>query len=151
MMDDAGLAIMELAGKGYCCTQIMLLLALGEMGRENPDLVRAASGLCDGMGDCSGPCGVLSGAAMVLGLYAGKGTDIEEAAEVLPLMQEELRDWFSAASDRFGGTACRDILDGRCGQPDPSRCGGLMNQASARVREILVNNGFDLAEGREQA
>lgn len=149
MFDDAGLAIMELAGKGYCCSQIMLLLALGEMDRENPDLIRAAAGLCDGMGDCSGPCGVWTGSAMVLGLYAGKGRDAEEAADELPLMLESLREWFVAQTQEYGGTACVDILDGTCGQPNATRCGGLMTGANERLREILSTNGVDLSQGRD--
>jgi hypothetical protein len=148
MFDDTGLQILELAGRGYCCSQIMVSLALGEMGRGDPDLVRAAAGLCNGMGDCSGLCGVFSGAALVLGLHAGRGTDAEEADDRLALMLEELRDWFLSATEQYGGTSCRSILSGECGQPDQARCGGLLADASARVREILADNGFDPAQGR---
>ncbi len=150
MLDDGGLRILELAGKGYCCSQVMIQLALDEMGRENPDLIRAASGLCMGFGDCSGPCGVYLGAAAVLGLYTGKGTDMEEADHKLPLMQETLHDWFTEATAQYGGIACRDILGGDCGQPDQVKCGGLLSAASEQVRRILLNNGVDPAEGREE-
>ncbi len=149
MFDDTGLKMMELAGKGYCCSQIMVQLALEEMGRENPDLVRAAAGLCNGLGDCSGPCGVYTGATLLLGLHAGKGTDMEEADDRLPLMLEELRDWFVVATTQYGGTSCGDILEGNCGQPNTARCGGLVSEAYAKIREVLVGNGFDPAEGRE--
>jgi len=148
VLDDTGLKMMELGGKGYCCSQIMVMLALDEMGRENPDLVRAASGLCNGLGDCSGLCGVYTGSAVLLGLYGGKGEDMEEPVDVLPLMLEELRDWFAEATSQYGGMACKDILDGQCGQPDTARCGGLVSAAYARIREILVNNGLDPSEGR---
>lgn len=151
MFDESGLKMMELAGRGYCCSQIMVLLALGEMGRENPDLVRAAAGLCNGMGDCSGACGVYTGAVLLLGLYGGKGADFEEPEEVLPLMLEELRDWFDEATSSFGGATCGDILDGNCGQPDTAKCGGLLSGAYAKVRELLADNGLDPAEGRELA
>jgi hypothetical protein len=149
MLDDAGLRVMELAGKGYCCSQMMVILALDEMDREDPDLVRAAGGLCDGLGDCSGPCGVLTGATLVLGLYAGKGMDMEEPEDCLPVMIESLRDWFTERTLEYGGTSCGAILDGACGQPHPTRCGGLIGEANAKVREILVDNGLDPAEGRE--
>nr|WP_321258332.1 DV_1555 family C-GCAxxG-C-C protein [uncultured Pseudodesulfovibrio sp.] len=148
MLDDTGLKMMELGGKGYCCSQIMVMLALDEMGRDNPDLIRAASGLCNGLGDCSGVCGVYTGAAVLLGLYGGKGEDMEEPADVLPLMLEELRDWFVDTTKHYGGTACKDILDGQCGQPDTTRCGGLVAATYARIREILVDNGLDPSEGR---
>ena len=149
MLDDVGLKLMELAGKGYCCSQAMVLLALDEMGRENPDLARAASGLCNGMGDCSGPCGVYTGGILVLGLHAGKGADMEEADDRLPLMLEELRDWFVSATSEYGGISCGAILDRECGRPDPTRCGGLLAAASAQVRQILADNGFDPADGRD--
>jgi len=149
MFDDAGLRMLELAGKGYCCTQIMVLLALDETGGENPGLVRAASGLCNGLGDCSGPCGVYTGAALVLGMYAGKGSDTEDADERMPVLLESLRDWFAAATLQYGGTACGDILEGKCGQPDSAKCGGLLSAASAQVRTILAENGFDPSEGRD--
>lgn len=149
MFDESGLKMMELAGKGYCCSQILVLLALEEMDRENPDLVRAAAGLCNGLGDCSGPCGVYTGAALLLGLHTGKGSDMEEAGDALPLMLESLRDWFVEATSSYGGTTCGEILDGECGQPNQARCGGLLSDAYAQVRSILADNGFDPAEGRE--
>ena len=149
MLDETGLKVMELAGKGYCCSQMLVVFALEEMDRENPDLVRAAGGLCNGLGDCSGPCGVFTGAALVLGMFASKGLDMEEADDKLPLMLEELRDWFGQATAPYGGTACGDILGRECGQPDKVRCGGLVAGAVAQVREILVGNGFDPTEGRE--
>ncbi|WP_316901100.1 DVU_1555 family C-GCAxxG-C-C protein [Pseudodesulfovibrio indicus] len=149
MLDDTGLRVMELGGKGYCCSQMMVIMALDEMGREDPDLVRAAGGLCNGLGDCSGPCGVLTGSVLALGLYAAKGTDDEEPNDSLPLMLESLRDWFVARTLEYGGTACGDILDGGCGAPHPERCGGLVADANAKVREILVENGLDPAQGRD--
>jgi hypothetical protein len=151
MFDDTGLLLMELAGKGYCCSQIMVLLALDDMGRENPDLTRAAAGLCNGLGDCSGPCGVYTGASLVLGLYAGKGMDMEESDDKLPLMLEELREWFVAATERYGGITCGAILDRECGQPDKERCSGLLADTFAQLRAILADNGFDLSEGRDDA
>ncbi|MEF2231708.1 MAG: C-GCAxxG-C-C family protein [Pseudodesulfovibrio sp.] len=144
------LRLMELAGKGYCCSQIMIILALEEMGRENPDLIRASMGLCKGLGDCSGTCGVYTGAALVLGLYAGKGTDMEAADDRLPLLLDALWEWFAKVTDPFGGMTCRAILDGgECGKPHQERCGVLMETASEEVRRILVDAGLDPAEGRE--
>lgn len=149
MFDGTELKVLELAGKGYCCTQIMVLLALEEMGRDNPDLVRSAAGLCNGLGDCSGPCGVMTGGLLLLGLYGGKGADMEEAEESLPLMLEGFRDWFVDTTEQYGGITCGEILDGNCGQPDAVRCGGLLTEAHAMVRTLLDQNGLDPAQGRE--
>ena len=151
MLGDVQLEMMRLSGAGYCCSQIMLLMGLSEMGRENPDLVRASSGLCHGLGDCSGPCGVFTGGLCLLALYAGKGLDQEEADERLPLLFSELSDWFrETATGEFGGIACADILGGPCGKPDPARCGGLLARTHEQVRRILAENGLDPSQGREQ-
>lgn len=150
MLNDAGLRMAALAGKGYCCTQIMLLLALEDMGRENPDLIRASAGLCDGLGDCTGPCGVITGALCFMSLHAAKGMDMEEADDRLPLMVEELRGWFAEVAGEVGGTNCVDIIGGNCGSPDPVLCGSLMSRAYDKVREILAANSIDPSEGRNE-
>lgn len=150
MLDDLDLNLLRLSGAGYCCSQIMLLLGLQELGRSNPDLVRAAAGLCHGMGDCEGPCGVLTGGACLLGLYAGKGLDDEETDERLPLLLSELTDWFrETATSEYGGIACSQIIGTDCGKPDQQRCGSLLSRTYAHIREILAENGLDPAEGRE--
>ncbi|MGE4552925.1 MAG: DVU_1555 family C-GCAxxG-C-C protein [Desulfovibrionaceae bacterium] len=150
MPDDLDLRLLQLTGAGYCCTQIMLLLALEELDRTNPDLVRAAAGLCQGMGDCGGPCGILTGGALALGLHAGKGQDAETADDRLPLLLSEFTEWFTdTAAGKYGGVRCVDILGGECGAPHPDRCGSLLALAREQVRRILVDNGLDPAEGRE--
>ncbi len=149
MLDDIGLEMLRLSGAGYCCSQIFVKLALDEMGRDNPDLVRAMAGLCRGMGDCSGPCGVLAGAACVLGLHTGKGHDMEQPEEHFDLMMEELNDWFRQRCDEpHGGIACGQIMNGDCSAPNPSICGALLSETYALVRAILAENGFDPAQGR---
>ena len=47
-MDDVTLHMLELKGKGFCCSQIILILALENQGRTNPDLVRAARPFASG-------------------------------------------------------------------------------------------------------
>jgi hypothetical protein len=53
-MDDLTIRMMQLAARGYCCSQILGWLALEAQGRRNPDLVRALSGLCLGVGNSGG-------------------------------------------------------------------------------------------------
>jgi hypothetical protein len=152
MLDDTGLRMMRLAGAGFCCSQILVLLALEDMDRENPDLVRAMAGLCNGLGDCSGHCGVLTGACCLLGLYAAKGAPDEEPDDRLPLLLSELTDWFrETAQAEFGGISCAQINGGECGRPHPERCGGLVARTYARTLEILADNGLDPSQGRGNA
>lgn len=143
-MNDSTFRILQLAAKGYCCSQIMVKLALETQGRENPELVRAMSGLCIGVGNSGGICGVFSGAACVLALYGGKGTDTEKEADKLPLMYAELSEWFDQrATEAFGGTACKSIIGEESLRPRPDRCGALLVDTWKKVQEILVENGFD--------
>jgi len=150
-MDDLTIHIMQLAGKGYCCSQILALLALDAQGRQNPDLVRALSGLCLGVGNSGGTCGVLSGAACLLALYAGKGSYKERADEKLPLMFAELTDWFAGkVGGTYGGVNCTDILGDGEQQPQPERCGAILVNTYRQVLQILTENGFDPAIGRSE-
>ena len=150
-MDDLTLQMMHLAGKGYCCSQILALLALEAQGRQNPDLVRALSGLCLGVGNSGGTCGVLSGAVCLLALYAGKGSDEERADEKLTLMLAELTEWFSeTVGGTYGGITCTDILGEGERLPDSGRCGAILLSAYRQVLQILTENGFDPAVGRSE-
>lgn len=150
-MDELTIRIMQLAARGYCCSQILALLALDAQGRRNPDLVRAMSGLCLGVGNSGGTCGVLSGAACLLALYAGKGFDEETAEERLPLMFTELTDWFArTVGETYGGIQCADIVGEGERQPQAGRCGSILMDTYRQVLDILTENGFDPARGRDE-
>lgn len=141
-MNPYELDILRLANQGYCCTQIVLLMALEVQGRENKGLVRAASGLCHGFPDAAGPCGAVGGAAFLLGYYAGKGTADEEEDERLPLMLSQLTEWFNDYCEkRYSGISCEQIVVG--GQPDAGICGGLIADCYGQALTILVEHGFD--------
>jgi hypothetical protein len=150
-MDDLTIRVMQLSGRGYCCSQILALLALEEQGRQNPDLVRALAGLCLGVGNSGQICGVLSGAACLLALYAGKGTDRERTDERLPLMFAELTEWFSdTVGSTYGGVRCMDIIGDGEKQPQPGRCGPILLDTYRQVLKILTENRFDPLLGRSE-
>ena len=141
-MNDYDFDILKLARDGYCCSQIVLHLALDLQGRENPGLLRAMSGLCQGFSAAKGACGALTGAACLLAYYGGKGRADEEANERLPLMLTELVQWFELlAAPRFGGIHCSDIVGD--GTPDNAICSGLVGDCYGKAMTLLVENGFD--------
>jgi Putative redox-active protein (C_GCAxxG_C_C). len=154
-MDETLLEIVPLAGQGFCCSQILGLLALRAQGRENPELIRAMGGLCHGLGACKesgcGTCGILTGGACVLGLYFGKGRAEEFPLERADLAQAEFVDWFIERTARqYGGSACADILgEAAGGKPDMSRCGTLLGESWAKLVEILAEHDLDVTLGRE--
>lgn len=148
-MDDMSIDLMRLGGLGYCCSQIMVRIFLDFQDKDDPDLVRAMSGLCKGTGDCSGPCGVLTGAMCAIGLYAGKGTDQESCLEGYADMKSMFREWFKdQVGGKHGGLMCGDILGPGCPEPDTAVCGKILSLSVARVVEILTEYGIDPAEPR---
>jgi len=153
-MDETLIEIAPLAAQGYCCSQILGLLALRAQGRENPELVRSLSGLCHGLGACRetgcGTCGILTGGACVLGLYFGKGRTEEQPRERADLAQAGFVDWFVERTRRqYGGSACADILGDDSGTPNLARCGALLAEAWAKLVELLAENGLDVTLGRD--
>ena len=110
-MTDEMIRMMQLAGQGFYCSQVLLIMGLEAQGKSNPDLIRSMSGLAGGLGFTGDTCGALTGGACLLGLYAGKGTPEEQEDEKLNLMISELVDWFSEEYGKaFGGIRCENIL-----------------------------------------
>jgi C_GCAxxG_C_C family probable redox protein len=136
--------MMALAEGRYNCSQILMVLALEQAGRENPELVRAMAGLADGCGFFKETCGILTGGCSILALYSAKGADTEEESEKLLLMVEEYGDWFEKEVGRqYGGTRCIDITKELAGTPDVKQiCGGLVFTAHKKLVEILSHHGF---------
>ncbi|NVN92036.1 MAG: C_GCAxxG_C_C family protein [Desulfuromonadales bacterium] len=146
MLDDTTFALLELTQKGYLCSQILLILALRDQGRENPGLVRAMSGLSRGTAGQLGVCGTLTGAACLLSFYAAKGSDDEQESDLLPGMLEELWEWFEETyTPQFSGITCGAILSD--GAEPAQRCGAIVAATYHKCQEILAANGFDPFQG----
>jgi C_GCAxxG_C_C family probable redox protein len=145
-MDDLLFRMMELKAKGFYCSQIMMLLALDNQDKTNDDLVRSMAGLAFGIG-IGDACGALTGGACILSLYAGKGTEEEEEHFRLMGMLQELGDWFRETYEgQYGGISCDAISED--GALRNERCGGVVAATYQKVLEILIENDFDLSEGR---
>jgi C_GCAxxG_C_C family probable redox protein len=145
-MDDMMLRMMELKHKGYYCSQIMMTMALDTQDKENPDLIRSMAGLAFGVG-IGEVCGAFTGAACILSLYAGKGTDEEEESSRLTGMLQELGDWFRETyNGKYGGIGCDIITED--GALRNERCGAIVSETYNKAIDILVANGFDPSEGR---
>lgn len=143
-MDMKAFDIYKYASQGYCCSQIFLLLVLEEEGRKNYDLIRAANGMCVGM-QCRGTCGVLSGAIMTLGLYAGKGMVQDERSTYLKVMAEEITEWFK---NEYKSIQCDDLVKVDIftdqGEVYPVKCGEMILQVYDKVRDILSDYDYEL-------
>lgn len=148
-MDETALRVLQLNAQGYCCSQILIKLSLEDMGEENSPLVRAMAGLCEGSG--SGDlCGVASGAACVLALYAAKGGDHEQSLDCFPIMVSQFMDWFKASGTEWGGIRCEDIVTFQGGRK-PEVCGDILLRARATLLDILTENDLDPSLPREHS
>lgn len=132
---------MELAFKGFECSQIMMILALEMEEQENHDLVRAMGGLTGGMGRTGGCCGALTGGAAVLGYFTARGEEDELEHEHSQAMIAAYVSWFEkTAAARYGGSDCRSIIQG-----DFSKCmmvcAPLVQECFEKVMEILTEYG----------
>ena len=142
-MDQTTLRMMELSYNGYYCSQILLILALEAQERSDPDLIRAMGGLANGSGFNGGFCGTLTGAACLLGLFAGTGTDDEYEDERLTFMLKDLGEWFELTiGKRYGGISCEEIVGDRT--EIRQRCGGIVAQTYAKCLELLAASGYDV-------
>lgn len=133
----------ELSAAGYQCSQMLVLLGLQLQGKSDPDLVRAAHGLCRGMA-AGETCGALTGGAALLGLYAGRGTAEEENDPRLLFVLDDFVTWFKERfGEAYGSLRCEDII-GPAGEHLAQRCPDMVAEAFAKAKELLVENGFDL-------
>ncbi|HUA99295.1 MAG TPA: C-GCAxxG-C-C family protein [Terracidiphilus sp.] len=136
--------VMELGMQGYNCSQILMLLALEAQHKENPDLVRAMTGLVGGM-SCGKNCGTLTAGCCLLGLYAGKGTPDANADDRLEPMLHSFVEWFeSEFKPRYGGIDCAVILEDDA-RNRLARCPSIMLESLAKLKEILAENGYAFA------
>ncbi|MBU1568382.1 MAG: arsenite methyltransferase [Proteobacteria bacterium] len=142
--DEIKNRMIQLTGKKYNCSQIIMSLALEQENEENPGLIRAMSGLGIGCGFFKETCGIMTSAASLLAWYGGKGSDGEVESEKLLPMLQELGEWFQQkTSAKYKGTRCKDIVGDQVGTPAGKQiCGGLIFETYTKVNEILTTYGF---------
>jgi hypothetical protein len=117
--------INDLKIKGYCCSQLVAIIAgLEALGEENDGLVRSLRGLCIGMYGKKN-CGALTGGACALSLHL-QGSDLTEACR-------GLAEWFES---RFGGVDCKDMI-GNANAPT-MLCMDILKETCEKCLETLM-------------
>ena len=141
-MSELLMDVAAMKAQGYHCAQIVALLGLRTLGKENPDLIRAMHGFTGGLGRCGKLCGCVAGGLALFGLYAGKGTPEDPEDPMIYMMAAELGEWFR---ERFGSDQCCDLTNN-----DPAVklkvCPPIMEETYAKVLEILESRGYDLED-----
>jgi len=100
---------------------------------ENPDLIQAMRGLCEGV-QTGMLCGILSSAACLISILKPEDANILIA---------DIIDWFkSEFGGSNGGICCKDILDG-----DPmkrfTKCPQVLTATYDKVIELLEAYGYE--------
>ncbi|UWG96485.1 C-GCAxxG-C-C family protein [Dehalobacter sp. DCM] len=145
VMDNMAFTMFKLFNAGYRCTQIMMKMALDEEEKENEDLLRALNGFCIGIGSNPKTCGVLTAGIALLGLYAGKGNDLEYPKPAYSSMVDDYTEWFEL---EFAGTECRDLIgvvsfiEWSTNQEYRLKCGNVLIKSYVKIQEILRDHDF---------
>lgn len=142
--------IAELLLEGYKCSHILMKLALEARGTDNPELVRAMSGLALGMGQGFN-CGCLTGGCCVLGLCAGGINEDQPPRENFDAILEEFAGWFDCAmTEKYGGINCADIMKFDLTLKQ-QRCPALILEAWEKAGEILAKYEADVTQPPQNA
>lgn len=148
-MNEAFERMLDLAGQGYCCSQVVVQMALDLHGGENPDLIRAAGGFCRGY-NSGGVCGLLLGGIMVLGYYLGGDPDAW-AEDAFDPSLTEFTSWFALREETKAGITCSAILGGPSTSPaDFGRCRNLLMAVWEKLYGLLSQSGLDLTQPPNQ-
>lgn len=145
--------LLPLARQGWCCSQLLLVLMLQLRDEENPGLLRAAQGLCHGIGQSDGPCGLLTGGACALALVTGKGAVEESAHSMFTPLLNDYATWFYARTASYGGHSCGCVAAGlgaavQAGHsPDPVACGDLLAECWEKIVELLQSYDLEISPG----
>lgn len=121
---DVNEQLMTLLLQGRCCAEAIVEAGLELRGEQNDALVRAAGGLCMGLGR-GHACGALAAGALLLSLF--------DPARARSDLVPALSDWFS---DTYGTVNCRDIA-GEHLEHKPERCFGVLVGVYEKCLELL--------------
>ncbi len=143
-MDDLD-RMRELKQQGFFCSQILMMLGLELQGKENPDLDASHErpGRWSGFHGRNVRC--IDGRRVFTGALCRQRPPAEEDDPRLIFMIEDLVKWFKAGyGQEYGGLRCETILSG-VPNGQATRCPMMVAGTFQKVKELLVENGFDLA------
>jgi hypothetical protein len=127
--------VARLHAQGYCCSQIIVLMALEATNDENPELVNAMRGLCKGL-HAGRTCGTLSAGACLLAMFDPKAAE----TDLIPRLTAWFEETFQPC---YCGTDCKTILG-----DDPmnkfERCPRLITETYDKCRELLSEIGVQI-------
>ncbi|MGN1142760.1 MAG: DVU_1555 family C-GCAxxG-C-C protein [Oliverpabstia sp.] len=136
--------MLELSNQGFYCAQILMILALELEGKENPDMIRAMSGLNGGLGFTGQTCGALTGGCCFLGYFMGKGEAEEMEDPNSSAVIGQFVEWFEENIGKmYGGCSCQNILEGNP-MNKIQRCPQIVEEVFRKCIDLLQKNGVSV-------
>lgn len=126
--------------QGYNCSE-SIFLAFRELVAPELDagLVKMLTGFGGGLGHAGCMCGALSAAEMVIGLFTGRTSNLEDR-EISYQAAKEFHDLFY---ERFGGTCCRALNPYTFDTPDHLKnCIKITGNTGKLLMEYLIQKGL---------
>ena len=114
--------ILELIMQGYSCSQIIMLLGLESMEKENQDLIDAVNGLSNGL-QIGSLCGTLTAAVCFLSLKKADRSTMENFI-----------DWFNY---EYGSLGCDEILNGNP-LNRAEKCPIIVEETFDKLKDVLA-------------
>ncbi|UWG95687.1 C-GCAxxG-C-C family protein [Dehalobacter sp. DCM] len=127
--------LFELRLNGYCCSQILLKMGMEDAQLEdNPELIQAMRGLCDGM-QTDMVCGILTSTACLIALLQP-----EDAKIIIT----DVVEWFKSEYEESNGDiTCQAILDGNP-MNRTTKCPHILAATYDKAMELMEINGLKL-------
>lgn len=128
----------DLGNRGMCCSQMMVYMGLEQLGRDNPMLLQAVSGLCKGMRNGL-TCGALTGAVCMLGMFG-------DSTHANSVMVPELVEWFTKQfMQKYGSINCLAMLEDDISNRH-EKCPAIIEKTYLKAKDILRDNGFNVMD-----
>ncbi len=130
--------ISEYSTKGYCCSQMMLLLSHILRDIEDEHTIKAMAGLGGGM-HLQYNCGALTGGACLLASYGAAGENDTEPRFDYKTAIKSLGEWFK---NEYGSVDCKDII-GENTPEKAKKCPLIIEGTFEKCLEILKEYNID--------
>ncbi len=144
MEQDLAMTARDKAGayfkSGYNCAESVLRAYLDMYPQDfGNEAARLASAFGGGMGRSGCACGALTASEMVLGMFAGRGSQTEDLNRVYKL-SGELHDRFK---EKFGSTCCRVLnKDDYQSQEHARRCLKITGGTAMLLMQFLLDHNL---------
>ena len=122
------------------CSQIMMALSLELRDLENPELLKAMSGLGGGL-HVRHVCGTLTGGCCLLASYDDSERDMHTASLFLP-GKEIIRSYVQWFEREFGSLLCEDLTGGDMTKM-ATVCPVLLKQSFEKCIALLQESGIN--------